>query len=617
MKRIISSVLAFVMLLSSLSVFGITAFADEITIENQTNPYCEGEEIATGSVEAANTGDSTSRVYGGHTYYTRGKQLYKALCSGLESRKSSIKLYYLATARFSNRIQFRRLCNELFSESTDDSLSVSCTDGDYTRWAVSGWSAEMQLDNEDGYYFYTLTFNPEYYDTADEEKQVNTIVNGFVSTLDTGSMSDYEIIKEIHDFICDTTTYNYDAVEDISGNPYAFTAYGALVRGSCVCQGYAVAFYRLCRELGYSARVITSTVAYVDDSGIQISGHAWNLVGLNGKYYYVDATWDDENRDTGKTANGYDYFLVNYSNLRKNDSVGEHTPEEKYYDGTYYNSTYGDKIDKSNYNSLNPFLLSNCVVSLDKWSYTYNAKSFSPNVSVISPLGVSVDSANYSASYSSNTNTGVARVDISGNGLYSDSSSHRQFLILPAKMSKPSLASGGRGVNSVTLSWSSAGGDITGYKLEQYKNGAWSNVATVTGASTSATVSSLSPATKYTFRIRAYKTVSKRNIYGEYSNACAVYTKPKKPSLSLKTTKKAITASWKKVSASGCEVQCSTSKKFDSQTKKYTVSAGKLSKKITKLKSGRRYYVRVRAYKTVNGTKIYSPWSAVKSLKCK
>ena len=615
MKKIISSVLAFVMLLSAVSISGITAYADEMKIEYQKNPYYEGAELATGSTEAVTTADSVSRTFGGHTYYTRGKQLYRVLCSCFENRKSSVKLYYLATAPFRNRLQFSRLCSELFSESTDDSVAVTCTDGDYARWAVSGYGAEMKLDNEDGYYFYTLTLLPQYYDTAEQEKQVNTVVNSFVSTIDTNSMTDYEIIKKIHDFICEGTSYCYDAVEDTAGNPFAFTAYGALVKGSCVCQGYAVAFYRLCRELGYTARVITSTIAYVGPNGLQVTGHAWNLVGLNDKYYYVDPTWDDENMDTGKVGKGYDYFLVSYAALRKDDTVGEHTPDEKYYDGTYYNNTYGDKIDEESYNSLNPFLLSNCVVSLDTCSYTYNSGSFTPNVSVASGFGADIGSDYYTVTYSSNKNAGVAKVNVVGQGLFEGSSSHRQFTIIPPKASKPSLASGGRAADSVTLSWSGAGGGVTGYIIERYAGGVWSKAATTAG--TYVKISSLSPATKHTFRIRAYKTVSKRNLYGAYSDSCSVYTKPKKPVLSLKSTKKAITASWKRVSASGYELQCSTSKKFDTSLKKYELSSGSVSKKITRLKSKKRYYVRVRAFKTVNGKKIYSAWSAVKSLKCK
>ena len=131
-----------------------------------------------------------------------------------------------------------------------------------------------------------------------------------------------------------------------------------------MCQGYSLAFYRLCKELGYSARIITSE--YYDWSTYSYGGHAWNLVGLGDYYYYVDATWDDEDEGVN-----YDYFLVNYKNLRVNDDAQEHVPEEKYFDGDYYYSTYGDFIDENNYNANDPYLLSNCVMSLSGNTYTY------------------------------------------------------------------------------------------------------------------------------------------------------------------------------------------------------------------------------------------------------
>lgn len=81
---------------------------------------------------------------------------------------------------------------------------------------------------------------------------------------------------------------------------------------------------------------------------------------------------------------------------------------------------------------------------------------------------------------------------------------------------------------------------------------------------------------------------------------------------------KQITLTWKPVSkAEGYVAEYSTSKDFSSETKQ--LNLGKSAKKTTikKLKKGKKYYVRVKAYKTVNGKKIYGSWSAVKSVKIK
>lgn len=97
-------------------------------------------------------------------------------------------------------------------------------------------------------------------------------------------------------------------------------------------------------------------------------------------------------------------------------------------------------------------------------------------------------------------------------------------------------------------------------------------------------------------------------------------TKPKKTSINKLTKgKKQFKASWKKVSGvSGYQLQYATDKKFKKNKKTVTIKKSKTTAKtVKKLKSKKTYYVRVRTYKTVNGKKVYSSWSKVKSVKVK
>ena len=110
--------------------------------------------------------------------------------------------------------------------------------------------------------------------------------------------SEKEKIKKIHDYICEHV--RYDVIHQ--KNQYyhlKVTAYNALLYGQAVCQGYAVAMYRLLREAGIEARIITGMAQKPD--GTQ-EFHAWNLVKIDELWYHLDATWDEE-------TNSFDYFL--------------------------------------------------------------------------------------------------------------------------------------------------------------------------------------------------------------------------------------------------------------------------------------------------------------------
>ena len=88
---------------------------------------------------------------------------------------------------------------------------------------------------------------------------------------------------------------------------------------------------------------------------------------------------------------------------------------------------------------------------------------------------------------------------------------------------------------------------------------------------------------------------------------------------SAKAGKKSVKVTWKKVKGiKGYQIQYSTNKKFKKGNKTITVKSAKsTSATIKKLKSKKKYYVRMRTYKVVNGKKVYSAWSKAKSVKVK
>lgn len=176
-----------------------------------------------------------------------------------------------------------------------------------------------------------------------------------------------------------------------------------------------------------------------------------------------------------------------------------------------------------------------------------------------------------------------------------------------------------RGSNSLKLAWNKPAG-ATGYQLQRKSGNSYKALATVKG--TSYTHKSLPAGAGYTYRVRAYRTVGGKNYYSGWAYMTA-YTKPATPNLTgLSATKSGhkIKATWKKVggSASGYQIYWAKDKNFKKMVSKTTVSGQKKTsytgKNFTK---GKRYYVKVRAYKTVNGNKIYGAWSNVRNVKAK
>lgn len=138
--------------------------------------------------------------------------------------------------------------------------------------------------------------------------------------------------------------------------------------------------------------------------------------------------------------------------------------------------------------------------------------------------------------------------------------------------------------------------------------------------SSSGTVYGLKAGTTYKLQVRALRTVNGKTYYGPYSDVLKTTTATDKTKIStLKGAKKKLTVKWKKISkATGYQVQVATDKKFKKNKKSVTISKNKtISKTIKKLKSKKKYYVRVRTYRKVGGKKVYSKWSSVKNIKTK
>lgn len=151
-------------------------------------------------------------------------------------------------------------------------------------------------------------------------------------------MSDFEKEKAIHDYIVTNCAFaeGYSSMER-SENEDVYKAYGALVNGSAVCNGYAEAMYLLMYACGVECRMVIGTADGSD--------HAWNMVNMEDGWYQVDVTWDDPTPDR-KGYVQYDYF-----NLTDNAMGVSHQWSEEGYPvcekQTYNYFSYYDRICNS------------------------------------------------------------------------------------------------------------------------------------------------------------------------------------------------------------------------------------------------------------------------------
>lgn len=149
-------------------------------------------------------------------------------------------------------------------------------------------------------------------------------------------------------------------------------------------------------------------------------------------------------------------------------------------------------------------------------------------------------------------------------------------------------------------------------------NAAYRSVSVIVKGTKQDEVKDSKPATKPSEPVTTPSTTQPTTKPSTTKNTKTV--KPKKTSIKkLSKGKKKFTVTWAKVSGvKGYQIQYSSNKKFKKNNKSVTVTKQKTTKAtVKKLKSKKKYYVRVRTYKTVNGKKIYSSWSKVKSVKTK
>ena len=247
--------------------------------------------------------------------------------------------------------------------------------------------------------------------------------------------------------------------------------------------------------------------------------------------------------------------------------------------------------------ALSRISISKASVTLSTSTYAYDGKAKKPGVTVKLNGKTLKNSTDYTVSYSNNTKVGTATVKITGKGNYTGSVS-KTFKI-KNNFKKATVS----GISNKSYTGKNITQSITvKYNGKTLKNG-----------------------TDYTVSYSSNKKIGTATVKiagkGSYTGTITKTFKinPAKQEIQKLTAKsKAFFVDWaQKGSASGYEIQYATNSKFTS-AKKVTITSNKTDKTtVSKLSGKKKYYVRVRSYTTVKGTKYYGAWSASKSVTTK
>ena len=414
------------------------------------------------------------------------------------------------------------------------------TGGDYLRWQGGRYFYYPRFSYRDNgsYITFTMYFQTNWFTTAQQEATLSSYIKGtLLPQLALDGKSTYQKVQAIYDWITRNVRYDY---ANLGNDSYLlqYTAYAAVINRTAVCNGYASLFYRLANDAGIDCRFITGTAG---------GYHAWNIVRMdNGKYYCLDATWDE-----GQT--NYRYFLKGTTEFGQDHTVI--TDENN----TYFWNQYPVSATDFDPNAPLPPAAPTVTMTYSdsgKPKLTWNAVSGATSYRVFRSesrgTGYSLLGTTTATSY---TNTGAAvgktyyyrvkAVNSVGTSGYSNIVSGKAKTAAPAA---PSVTIGNSSTGKPQLTWKAVSGAV---KYEVYRstrqNSGYSLLGTTT--STSYVNTGASTGTTYYYRVKA---VNRNGMASAYSNIVSGKAKAAAPAAPSVTAGNSSTGkprlTWKAVS---------------------------------------------------------------------
>ncbi len=193
------------------------------------------------------------------------------------------------------------------------------------------------------------TYSMDKREAVYRRRQIDASVASLLSETEEG-MSQYELVKFVYETLIRRTEYDLEAPDNQN-------VYSVFVNGASVCLGYAKATQYLLNCLGVECALVQGKVGNGE-------GHAWNLVKVDGSYYYVDTTWGDASyrrtegvseEDTYQPSINYDYLCVTTGQLLRTHTIDGPVPMPEctdlganYYvrEGAYFTAYDGERLKR-------------------------------------------------------------------------------------------------------------------------------------------------------------------------------------------------------------------------------------------------------------------------------
>ncbi len=177
------------------------------------------------------------------------------------------------------------------------------------------WCLQYQMKVIAGQAYYVIL------DREEDQKEISGLLESEADKITKKVLKQkgkYKQIKAIYDYIIQHTDY-------VENSRYDQDIRSVLLHQQSVCSGYAKTFQYLCKLANIKC---TTVNGYSYENKAVKNPHAWNLVYLQGNYYWVDVTWGDSHDTSGGEFINYSYFLSTDASFLKTHKIDEYLDQQ-------------------------------------------------------------------------------------------------------------------------------------------------------------------------------------------------------------------------------------------------------------------------------------------------